>query len=257
MTPPSFTKPLTVLPSTANPDTQARAESTDDSRTDTPRITTPANDTAAPVDSEAKSDVSGRVLSGKQMIKVATGTIPDIKELKSAIDKKWSSSPLQMNNIPRMYVQDVKETAPVRIISQDDGVKSGADITTVSEEAKQNSIDKAPESGYNASVTDNNSSESQIYENKEINTYGRTEETISDARNAESARGVGEEITRGEGSVRERVSRRIKEILRKSSVERRNNSLNARKSARLEQRETGSPYGRDVPLSERERVLTP
>ena len=206
---------------------------------------------------QAKSDVSGRVLSCKQMIKVATGTIPDIKELKSAIDKKWSSSPLQMNNIPRMYVQDVKETAPVSIISQDDGVKSGADITTVSEEAKQNTIDKAPESGYNASVTDNNSSEAEIYENKEINAHGRTEKAISDTRNAKSTRGVGEEIARGKGSIRERVSRKTVELLRKSSVERRNNGFNGRKLARLEQRETGSPYGRDVPLSERERVLTP
>ena len=37
------------LTATANPGSQARTESTDDSRADTPRLTTPANDTAAPV----------------------------------------------------------------------------------------------------------------------------------------------------------------------------------------------------------------
>ena len=42
------------------------------------------------------------------MIKVATGTIPDIKELKDAINKKWNtavSSPMD-SKIPQMYVQD-------------------------------------------------------------------------------------------------------------------------------------------------------
>lgn len=51
---------------------------------------------------------SGKVLSNKQMIKVATGTIPNIAGLKDAINKKWNiSSAPDDSRIPRMYVQDV------------------------------------------------------------------------------------------------------------------------------------------------------
>lgn len=51
-------------------------------------------------------------LIGKQMIKVPTGTIPDIRGLQEAIKKKWSAYSRQMNKIPRMYVQDVSHAAP-------------------------------------------------------------------------------------------------------------------------------------------------
>ena len=51
-------------------------------------------------------------LIGKQMIKVPTGTVPDIRGLSEAINKKWSAYSRQMNKIPRMYVQDVSHTAP-------------------------------------------------------------------------------------------------------------------------------------------------
>lgn len=44
-------------------------------------------------------------LIGKQMIKVPTGTIPDIRGLQEAIKKKWSAYSRQMNKIPRMYVK--------------------------------------------------------------------------------------------------------------------------------------------------------
>lgn len=52
------------------------------------------------------------VLTGKQMIKVPTGTVPAVEGLKEAIQKKWGAAPLQMNNVPRMYVQDVWSDAP-------------------------------------------------------------------------------------------------------------------------------------------------
>ena len=51
-------------------------------------------------------------LIGKQMIKVPTGTVPDIRGLIEAINKKWSAYSRQMNKIPRMYVQDVSHAAP-------------------------------------------------------------------------------------------------------------------------------------------------
>ena len=56
-------------------------------------------------------------LQNKQMIKVDTGTIPDIKGLKNAINKKWNTSPLQMNQIPRMYVHDVRKSVLTNSIS--------------------------------------------------------------------------------------------------------------------------------------------
>jgi len=52
--------------------------------------------------------LNDELLINKQMIKVPTGTIPDIKGIKDAINKKWNivASPND-KNIPRMYVQDV------------------------------------------------------------------------------------------------------------------------------------------------------
>ena len=62
----------------------------------------------------------GRTLSNKQMIKVATGTIPDIAGLKDAINKKWNidSVPYDLKT-PQMYVQDVENNyVPNNRISQ-------------------------------------------------------------------------------------------------------------------------------------------
>ena len=51
----------------------------------------------------------GRTLSNKQMIKVATDTIPNIKGLKDAINKKWNIDSVPNDSkIPQMYVQDVE-----------------------------------------------------------------------------------------------------------------------------------------------------
>ncbi len=56
---------------------------------------------------ESISD-KGKILSNKQMIKVSTGTIPDIPGLKDAINKKWNiDSALNDSKVPQMYVQDV------------------------------------------------------------------------------------------------------------------------------------------------------
>ena len=53
------------------------------------------------------------------MIKVSTGTIPDITELKDAINKKWNINSAPDNaSIPRMYVQDVGNNVPTTTISQ-------------------------------------------------------------------------------------------------------------------------------------------
>ena len=59
------------------------------------------------------------ILQNKQMIKVPTGTIPDIKGLKEAINKKWNinHSPDDAS-IPRMYVQDVPNNVPTSNIPQ-------------------------------------------------------------------------------------------------------------------------------------------
>ena len=75
-------------------------------------------------------------------------------------------------------------------------------------------------------------------ESKE-NGDGREEETVSDTKNAESTRRVGKENTAGEGSNRERVSRKIKKILRKSTAKTRNDRG---KSGRLEQKETAEAF---------------
>ncbi len=43
------------------------------------------------------------------MIKVPTGTIPDIQGLKDAINKKWNIDSVPYDSkIPQMYVQDVE-----------------------------------------------------------------------------------------------------------------------------------------------------
>lgn len=52
------------------------------------------------------------VLSNKQMIKVPTGTIPGIKALQEAINKKWGDVTAPNDNVPRMYVPDVRKQSP-------------------------------------------------------------------------------------------------------------------------------------------------
>lgn len=46
-------------------------------------------------------------LINKQMIKVSTGTIPDVPGLPEAINKKWGPISSPNDKVPRMYVQDV------------------------------------------------------------------------------------------------------------------------------------------------------
>jgi len=62
----------------------------------------------------------GTALTNKQMIKVSTGTIPDVPGLKEAINKKWNiDSAPNDSNVPRMYVQDVKNSnVPTNIVAQ-------------------------------------------------------------------------------------------------------------------------------------------
>ena len=67
------------------------------------------------------------VLTGKQMIKVPTGTIPAVEGLREAIQKKWGAAPLQMNNVPRMYVQDVWSDALIDSVAQAQGKSQEAD----------------------------------------------------------------------------------------------------------------------------------
>lgn len=66
------------------------------------------------------------ILQNKQMIKVPTGTIPDIKGLKEAINKKWNinHSPDDAS-IPRMYVQDVPNNVPTSNIPQTPPIVNG------------------------------------------------------------------------------------------------------------------------------------
>lgn len=75
---------------------------------------------------------------------------------------------------------------------------------------------------------------------KENNTNVTGEETVSDTSDAESTGRVGEENPAGEGSNRERISRKIKELLRKSPVKRNDKSLEWR--GRLEQKETSEAF---------------
>ena len=75
-------------------------------------------------------------LIGKQMIKVPTGTIPDIRELQEAINKKWSAYSRQMNKIPRMYVQDVSHTAPfANSIPENNGVNNVESVNNLQNKA--------------------------------------------------------------------------------------------------------------------------
>ncbi len=65
-------------------------------------------------------------LVNKQMIKVSTGTIPDIKGIKEAINKKWGSdsSPNDSEKaIPRVYVRDVwNESSFVNSLSREEQI---------------------------------------------------------------------------------------------------------------------------------------
>ena len=87
-------------------------------------------------------------LIGKQMIKVPTGTIPDIRELQEAINKKWSAYSRQMNKIPRMYVQDVSHTAPfANSIPKNNGVNNVESVNNLQNKAASAAVktDSAPE----------------------------------------------------------------------------------------------------------------
>ena len=53
-----------------------------------------------------KAVKSGNSLSNKQMIKVSTGTIPDIKGLREQIKQRRAASSAPDGHAPRMYVQD-------------------------------------------------------------------------------------------------------------------------------------------------------
>ena len=87
-------------------------------------------------------------LIGKQMIKVPTGTVPDIRGLSEAINKKWSAYSRQMNKIPRMYVQDASHTAPfINSIPKNNGVNNAEDVNNLQNRAASAAIktDAAPE----------------------------------------------------------------------------------------------------------------
>ena len=67
-------------------------------------------------------------LINKQMIKVSTGTIPDIAGLKDAIENKWG--PLHTTDdaakaVPSMYVQDVRKRSPDSSVAQGGGAVNG------------------------------------------------------------------------------------------------------------------------------------
>jgi N12 class adenine-specific DNA methylase len=75
-------------------------------------------------------------LIGKQMIKVPTGTVPDIRGLSEAINKKWSAYSRQMNKIPRMYVQDASHTAPfVNSIPENNGGNNAENVNNLQNKA--------------------------------------------------------------------------------------------------------------------------
>ena len=66
------------------------------------------------------------ILQNKQMIKVPTGTIPNIKELKDAINKKWNIDSYPNDaSIPRMYVQDVPNNVPTSNVPQTPPIVNG------------------------------------------------------------------------------------------------------------------------------------
>ncbi len=56
---------------------------------------------------------------------VSTGTIPDIPELRDAINKKWNIDSAPDDSVPRMYVQDVKNYVPEHTIPQSNGGVNG------------------------------------------------------------------------------------------------------------------------------------
>ncbi len=62
-------------------------------------------------------------LSNKQMIKISTGTIPNLNGLKEAIEKKWGSLSAPDEHVPRMYVHDVKSTTLT-----DNYIRSGEEV---------------------------------------------------------------------------------------------------------------------------------
>jgi N12 class adenine-specific DNA methylase len=87
-------------------------------------------------------------LIGKQMIKVPTGTVPDVRGLSEAINKKWSAYSRQMNKIPRMYVQDASHTAPfANSIPENNGVNNVENVNNLQNKAALAAIktDAAPE----------------------------------------------------------------------------------------------------------------
>ena len=73
--------------------------------------------------------VSGsKTLENKQIIKTSTGTIPDIKGLKTAIENKNRTIPVPSDAagaVPQLYVQDVKNGASDTTIQQSDGIVKG------------------------------------------------------------------------------------------------------------------------------------
>ena len=80
-------------------------------------------------------------LIGKQMIKVPTGTVPDIRGLSEAINKKWSAYSRQMNKIPRMYVQDASHTAPfVNSIPENNGVNNAENVNNLQNKANSAAV---------------------------------------------------------------------------------------------------------------------
>ena len=70
----------------------------------------------------------------------------------------------------------------------------------------------------------------------------RGEETVPDAGNVESGRRVGEKDASGKGSNREHIERKIQEILRKQTVERRDNGFDGRGTARIEKKEAAEAF---------------
>lgn len=68
------------------------------------------------------------------------------------------------------------------------------------------------------------------------------QETISDTSIVEHQRVSEETISREVGSTRQRISKKIKEILRKSTVKRDDNSLDGRGTARIERKETAEAF---------------
>ncbi|MDO4541500.1 MAG: hypothetical protein Q4C00_01540, partial [Bacillota bacterium] len=114
------------------------------------------------------------LLINKQMIKVPTGTIPDIKSIKDAINKKWNipSSP-DDTSIPRVYVQAAKdEDIPFNDIIPDGSENSnplyetGTRKSTASD-THDNSDDTFVSPEYTPNVSENSASTNIIPNNSE------------------------------------------------------------------------------------------